>query len=747
MHSDWLLGYILEYYIDQHPSSLMEEGDHDHTLIGMKTYPTCGNITVATGAVRPCTQFSDTCHNQQPKDMEVLAMLSFVQFPESYNAVPKMEMTDLDAAMDIGKEKKDEGYNVENAHFPNVLLIDSVSTDLSTFLTSNNGVCGNKDVHFFDNEKTYNRGAIHYSKNFAHCSSDDLILDATPEILMQAERVHELYNQVGSDVKMIAVVRESSPGEFGRHLKSWAHLFDRKQMLVLSSSELQMSPHKAQWRIEQFLGKSFEGKLESVSAAVVPSYTAQDLKDMRDEFYNFIDVKTHGPWMEQRPFPRADDAPSNVAYAAVLGSNPDEKQNKLYLDAMRIVIRSLKDAAADFVVLMMFKDEDAEALLTFDGAIIQHIEPMKHSLDISHFEPYFVDIALAKLHAFELTGYDRVQVLDVDVLITSAAKMDDLFTSFPDAKLVAEGLGTDSPLRAGWLMIKPSADDFHNMKQLLERGTFSSEHGWDNLDLVVEYPGWSPAKPSNKWEFYGSQLEQGVLFHYFYALPKSVHPSVKDSELLVLLDDESLVSHGFVHFYGSRKPWAKNVDDSSFPTYVSVARKQWLVDIGSLGAISAPEHLSPLTEFGSMQYKRALVTYTDVSSTCLMDLLHEDEKLTTFRYATQYTKCSLQLRPQSHPPQLLPPQSHPLPLLRPRSHLLLPSPHHHPNPQQARPRCHLLRARHLRLRRPPAHHHPNPQQARPRSHLLRARHLRLRRPPAHHHLTRQPNLLARTRQR
>lgn len=183
-----------------------------------------------------------------------------------------MEMTDLLAAMDIGKEKKDEGYNVENAHFPNVLLIDSVSTDLSTFLTSNNGVCGNKDVHFFDNEKTYNRGAIHYSKNFDHCSSDDLILDATPKILMQAERVHELYNQVGSDVKMIAIVRESSPGEFGRHLKSWAHLFDRKQMLVLSSSELQISPHKAQWRIEQFLGKFFEGKLESVS-------------DMRDEFY------------------------------------------------------------------------------------------------------------------------------------------------------------------------------------------------------------------------------------------------------------------------------------------------------------------------------------------------------------------------------------------------------------------------------------------------------------------------------
>jgi hypothetical protein len=344
---------------------------------------------------------------------------------------------------------------------------------------------------------------------------------------------------------------------------------------------------------------------------MVPAYSAQDLKDMHEEFYNFID-KSRGPWMEERPFPRAD-APRNVAYAAVLGWNPDEEQNKLYLDAMRVMIRSLKDAAADFVVLMMTKDKEAEALLSSEGAIIQHIEPMKHSLDIPHFEPWFVNIALAKLHAFELTSYDRVQVLDVDALITSADEMDALFTSFPDARLVAEGLGTDSPLRAGWLMIKPSADDFHNMKELLERGTFSGEHGWDNLDLVVEYPGWSPAKPSNKWEFYGSQLEQGVLFHYFYALPKSVNPSVQDSDLLTLLDDESLVSHGFVHFYGSRKPWAKNVDDSSFPTHINVARKQWLANSERVSAVSAADHLSPLTEFGIRQYERALVTYTYVS--------------------------------------------------------------------------------------------------------------------------------------
>ena len=508
MHSDWLLGYMFEYYLSH---SQLDEGEHN--LMGMKIYPSCGNITVATGAVRPCTRFSDTCHNQNPEDMEVLALSSYAQSPHSYKAVPKMEMTQLDTAMDVIQERENFEGGISDIRLPDVLLIDSVSNDLAEFLTSN-GVCGPHDaVHFFDKEDNYNRGVISYAKNFEHCSDNSLILDTTAETLMHAEHVSELYKQAGSEVKMIAVVHESTPGEYGRHLDTWAHLFNRGQMLILSSSELHKFPQKSQWRIEQFLGKSFHGELKSVSGAVVPSYSIKDLKDMRDEFDNFID-SFNGPWMEQNPFPRADVSKS-VAFASVLGWNPNENQNKLYLDAMRVAVRSLKDATADFVVLMMYHDEDAEALLTSEGAVVKHIVPMKHSLEISHFEPWFVDIALAKLRAFELTSYDRVQVLDVDVYIKSADKMEKLFESYPNVKLVAEGLGSDSPLRAGWMMIKPSTEDFSAMQQLLERGVFTVEHGWDNLDLAVEYPGWAPAKPSNNWEFYGSQLEQGEMNNVF----------------------------------------------------------------------------------------------------------------------------------------------------------------------------------------------------------------------------------------
>jgi hypothetical protein len=102
LHSDWLLGYVIEYYLPRsHFNS--EPKKINHTLKGMTNYPSCGNITVATGSVRRCTQYSNTCHYQGPKDMEALAISSYAQSPESYKAIPKMELTDVDVALDMLK--------------------------------------------------------------------------------------------------------------------------------------------------------------------------------------------------------------------------------------------------------------------------------------------------------------------------------------------------------------------------------------------------------------------------------------------------------------------------------------------------------------------------------------------------------------------------------------------------------------------------------------------------------------------
>ena len=161
----------------------------------------------------------------------------------------------------------------------------------------------------------------------------------------------------------------------------------------------------------------------------------------------------------------------------------------------------------DVVVIMTYDDENIEELLISEGAIVKRTSRIEHSQDIKEFKPWFVDIAFAKLRAFELTEYERVQYFDADVAIEEASALDDLFVSFPNAKLVAEGLGSDSPLRAGWMMVTPSQVVFDSMEDILKHSTFDKLQGWDSLGLPVEYPGWN--YPKSDWNFYGSSLEQG----------------------------------------------------------------------------------------------------------------------------------------------------------------------------------------------------------------------------------------------
>ncbi len=108
-------------------------------------------------------------------------------------------------------------------------------------------------------------------------------------------------------------------------------------------------------------------------------------------------------------------------------------------------------------------------------------------------------------------------------------------------------------------------------------------------------------------------MSSGLLFHHFYALPKSINPSLEDSELLVLLDDETLQSFGFLHFYGELKPWAKDHNVSSLPKHVTSARSKWLQEFELLSIVANPSHVSPLTPVGLKRYRRALALYTSVS--------------------------------------------------------------------------------------------------------------------------------------
>lgn len=92
---------------------------------------------------------------------------------------------------------------------------------------------------------------------------------------------------------------------------------------------------------------------------------------------------------------------------------------------------------------------------------------------------------------------------------------------------------------------------------------------------------------------------------------------MQDEQLLTLLDENALQSLGFVHFYGERKPWAKNVDTSLFPAYVTVAKDLWLTyikDLESTMEYIAFDHFTPLTGRGLAQYRRTQTSYGYVPS-------------------------------------------------------------------------------------------------------------------------------------
>ena len=180
------------------------------------------------------------------------------------------------------------------------------------------------EPHFFDDNDRYSQGVDFYSKRFEHCHHDEehaqmKIMDATPNNLLHADRVHEFYSRVRpnlmSKLKLIVVLREpieremswfnhekkivETEGEntpewvltdvtfsngtiksfdqyavefeskgtsmigYVDHLRKWLLFFDREQLLVLGYDELKMNPDRAQWRVRTFLGEALPGGLTS----------------------------------------------------------------------------------------------------------------------------------------------------------------------------------------------------------------------------------------------------------------------------------------------------------------------------------------------------------------------------------------------------------------------------------------------------------------------------------------------------
>ena len=130
---------------------------------------------------------------------------------------------------------------------PNLLLLEaqkSASTSVAEWLFSN-GVCSaktfpvepkhyTKEPHFFDIH--FSKGIYHYARRYEDCifnSYDDLIMDATPNNLLYAERVHDAYSKVQgsqhSNLRMIIILREPVEREL--------LLFNHKRSLFMKNQD------------------------------------------------------------------------------------------------------------------------------------------------------------------------------------------------------------------------------------------------------------------------------------------------------------------------------------------------------------------------------------------------------------------------------------------------------------------------------------------------------------------------------
>jgi hypothetical protein len=205
-----------------------------------------------------------------------------------------------------------------NITLPNVLFVGAQKAGTSAisdwlFL---NDVCYpgryKKEVHFFD--ERFSKGLEFYAKRFKNCQNKSLAMDATPNYLNWASRIHSFYKAAGDhrleNLKIMFSLRDPISRElsiynhmldlclkhrkstqwyaeirrldgsimsfddyvdavvipnlkkslafnfsmYAKYLKEWFQLFDRKNLLVLSYDELKGNSKKTKWRVKEFLG-------------------------------------------------------------------------------------------------------------------------------------------------------------------------------------------------------------------------------------------------------------------------------------------------------------------------------------------------------------------------------------------------------------------------------------------------------------------------------------------------------------
>ena len=238
-----------------------------------------------------------------------------------------------------------------------------------------------------------------------------------------------------------------------------------------------------------------------------------------------------------RPMGSTEERPH--AYFVVIGPFTNKRAYTGWLYAIVALSNALKlhGSTADVVVLCaqlrgaLHALPEEEDLLSRRGIHWRYVTALYGAAgyNLGHF----------KLWAWQHTEYNRIQLLDADVL--PLVGMDRFFGFFGDS-FDSDFVGCPgkvSALNAGWFLLRPSCGHFKAMTQLLRKNTAANRRRpWDTtLGWGHALPYWTnfAGKTMNAgWNFFDANGNQGHMFSYF----------LFDAEDLTLIYKDKVVSYG-----------------------------------------------------------------------------------------------------------------------------------------------------------------------------------------------------------
>jgi Sulfotransferase domain len=161
-----------------------------------------------------------------------MALLAILVFITEVDFIIALISESEGSAMYIAEEERNSiGANTSSIILPNFLLAGAQKAGTSALASwlylGGHGICSSKpltnakyhdfqkEVHFFDNADQFNQGSTYYRSLFSHCSSSDLVMDATPDYAIHPKRIRDFYNSPSSnlqssviDLKVIMILRD-----------------------------------------------------------------------------------------------------------------------------------------------------------------------------------------------------------------------------------------------------------------------------------------------------------------------------------------------------------------------------------------------------------------------------------------------------------------------------------------------------------------------------------------------------------